>query len=124
MLFFLFLGACKEEEAFVLPMDETKLIEVLCDVHIAEAAMRNLPEMRDSLGAVYYEQIYKIHKIDGAVFRETMELIRKRPAELRRIYTKVTEMLTIKEKEISAKKKREKAKKDSTDIIKKMEAGE
>ena len=123
-IFLLFFGACKEEEAFVLPMDEAKLIEVLCDVHIAEAAMKNLPELQDSLGAAYYEQIYKIHKIDGAVFKKTMELIRKRPAELRRIYTKVTETLTIKEKEISAKKKRKKAKKDSTDIIKKMEVKE
>ena len=121
MLFLLSFWACKEKEIFVLPMNEAKLVDVLCDVHIAEAAMKNLPEFQDSLGAAYYEQIYKIHKIDGDVFRETMELIRKRPAELRRIYTKVSETITIKEKEISAKKKRDKTKKDSTDVIKKME---
>ena len=88
LLFLIFLAvlACGEKEA-VMPIPEDKLAKVIVDVHFAESVMQELPNsVRDSLGRVYYEQIYQIHGISEEALNESLRVIKNRPEMLERIY--------------------------------------
>ncbi|MCG8328109.1 MAG: DUF4296 domain-containing protein [Chitinophagales bacterium] len=78
--------ACGREEA-PLPLTEDKLVAVIVDAHIAEAALQNLRgDLKDSMATIYYEQICTIHNIEKADFDSSMALLRERPEEIERIY--------------------------------------
>lgn len=71
-------------------IDRTKLIGVLIDVHLAEAAIANVfGSARDSLAVVYYDQIYEIHQIDSTIFQEQVSILRKNPVYMRTLYEDV-----------------------------------
>ncbi|NBC08102.1 MAG: DUF4296 domain-containing protein [Bacteroidetes bacterium] len=85
--------ACQEETQ-PLPLDEAQLIEVLADVHIAEAAGQQLRgATKDSVMQVYYAQVCSIHQVDQAAFVQSMEQLRNEPERLQNIYDKVTEAI-------------------------------
>ncbi len=73
-------------------MPEEKLIEVLADIHIAEAALQSLRgQTKDSMSQLYYRQIYTIHEVDTLEVQETLEALREKPAEMKELYDKVME---------------------------------
>ena len=85
--------ACQEETQS-LPLDEAQLIEVLADVHIAEAAGQQLRGgTKDSVMQVYYAQICSIHQVDQEAFIQSMKQLRNEPKRLQEIYDKVTEAI-------------------------------
>ncbi len=88
LLIFLAVLACacgKKETA--MPIPEDKLAKILVDVHFAESVMQELPNsVRDSLGRVYYEQIYQIHGISEEALNESLRIIKKDPEVLERVY--------------------------------------
>jgi hypothetical protein len=89
-----FLMACTEEGPD-LPIPEDKLVKVLVDVHLAEAALQGLGGLvRDSTANVYYDQIAQRHDIERADLDSTIISIRKDPKAITKIYTKVLEELT------------------------------
>jgi len=93
------LNSCKEEESFHL--DESKMIQILVDIHIAEAAIQNMTStIKDSLGTLYYGQIYQIHEVEEAFFLEDFERMRSNPEDTRRIYEKVLEEISKMEAKI------------------------
>lgn len=88
LFFILFTALCScqsQQEQLVIPAD--KLLKVLEDVHIAEAAMTGLAQARkDSIAKVYYEQIYAIHGITAEDFNHDLELLKSRPEQLAKAY--------------------------------------
>lgn len=91
------LVACRKKNE-ALPIEEEKLVSLLSDIHIAEAAMQNLAKtVKDSMAAIYYDQIYKIHDTDKETLNKTIVLLREQPGRLSRIYSKVLEELNQKD---------------------------
>lgn len=89
-----FLVSCSESGQD-LPIPEDKLVKVLVDVHLAEAALQGLGGLiRDSTADVYYDQIAQRHKIERSVLDSTVILFRKNPEIIADIYSKVLEELT------------------------------
>ncbi len=118
-LFLFSILSCKEEAPPPLPFEEEKIISVLSDVHLAEAAIQSLGKaIKDSMSQVYYDQIYEIHGIQKQDFEQLMEMLRNRPGDLKRIYGKMMERFEIREKEVNAKKQNSTSEADSTDLIK------
>ncbi len=77
-----------------LPIEEKKMVEILVDVHLAESAMQDLTSaIRDSVGNMYYQQIYKIHGVSKADFDKTIYLLKQNPLQMNEIYKKVLEKL-------------------------------
>lgn len=87
-----FLGiiGCNTEEP--RPLTDDQLVEVLADVHLAEAAIAALPRReKDTLIDRYYQQIMEIHGVLRADFDSTMVLLKQKPDELSQVYEKVLE---------------------------------
>lgn len=104
---FLFFS-CKEE--IKSGLSDEKMVNVLTDLHLAEASMLTLNKrLKDSIHVVYYEQVFKIHEVNDSLFFEELEILRKSPKRVEEIYTKVIdniEQLDLKEEETDPKKKK------------------
>ena len=86
--------ACSERTPLLV--EEDIMIDVLRDIHIAEAAMQNLVDLtKDSLGAIYYDQIFQMHQVNKEDFDSTMSILRKDPGRMGIIYDKVIEELEV-----------------------------
>ncbi|MCB0560138.1 MAG: DUF4296 domain-containing protein [Lewinellaceae bacterium] len=73
-----------------LAIDEDKLVEVLIDVHIAEAAVQSLRgATKDSVINAYYDQIFEIHGLSREEFVTTMEILRTDPKRTEELYSKI-----------------------------------
>lgn len=80
-----------------LRIEEDKLVKVLVDIHVAEAAAQSLMgDTKDSMMFVYYRQVFHIHGIQQADFDSTMIILREDPVRLERIYAKVMDELNEK----------------------------
>lgn len=91
------LVSCKKQEAYKLPED--KMIAIMTDLHIAEAAASVAPGVKDSILSVYESQIFRNHNIDKNVFKESLKQYHKEPAVIERMYKKIIERLDAKDKE-------------------------
>ena len=73
-----------------ITMDEDKLVEVLIDVHVAEAAVQMLRgATKDSVINAYYDQIFEIHGLSREDFETTMEILRTDPKRMEGLYSKI-----------------------------------
>lgn len=89
----IFLVACGEKTPEI-PIESDKLVKILVDVHLAESAMQDMPSLiRDSMGKVYYEQIFEIHNVRESEFNQSMRVIKGDPVLLDQTYKKVQEEL-------------------------------
>jgi hypothetical protein len=96
ILFVSFLFSCGPKPA-VLPIEKERLIPILVDVHIAEAAVQSLRKQeKDSVIQVYYDQIFEIHKISEDDFYASMEVLKQDAYQLEQIYEVVLEEVTKK----------------------------
>jgi hypothetical protein len=83
-----------EPEDPVFP--EEKVVEVLADLHIAEAFLEHAAsEARDSLRVEYRAQISKIHGVDLEAFDAYVDKLRAEPLEYERIYKLVVDRLEL-----------------------------
>lgn len=100
LICFVLLHSCAEQKTTV-PVPEDKLIQVLADIHLAEAAMQGLHgPTKDSIAEEYYSQIEKIHEVDRALIDTTIILMRKDPKFIASVYSKVLEELSKREAEL------------------------
>ena len=85
--------ACTEKE--MVPLIEEKImVRLLADLHISEAATQNADvTLRDSFRQLYYEQIFKIHEIDQALFEKELTQLKKNPKKLSAYYDQVLKVL-------------------------------
>lgn len=73
-----------------IPLSEEKMVEIIRDLHIAEAAMQNLVGItKDSLGQIYYQQIFDLHEVNEVDFDTSIQRLRRDPTRLNQIYDKV-----------------------------------
>ena len=85
----LFLIACSKSTQ-QLPLSEEKIIQIIADMQVAEAALVGLSgSVRDSTAEVYYEEIYTLHGTDKLTVVETMDLLQMDPTRLEKIYSEV-----------------------------------
>lgn len=97
LLSLLLLSGCKHEES--LPVSQETLINVLIDVHAAEAAVTHLTgEEKDSVIHVYYSQIMEIHRMKREVFDTCVAILRRNPELTEEIYEQIQE--TLKKKNV------------------------
>lgn len=79
------------------PLDMKKLVEVLVDIHLAEAAMQNLTiSVKDSIATRYYQQIYTIHGVKEEDFDSAFTFVKQRPKLMAKVYERVVEELNKK----------------------------
>ncbi|MEO1257879.1 MAG: DUF4296 domain-containing protein [Bacteroidota bacterium] len=84
--FFVF-GCVKENP---LPLEEKKLIKILCDIHLAEAALAKLNgSIKDSAAVKLYQQIYTIHEVSEAELDSCLYRIKRDPEIMQDIYQQV-----------------------------------
>ena len=90
------LGLLACQSAADLPLPEEKIVAVLVDIQIAEAALSGLSwENKDSLTGVYYEQAYARSGVRREEFIRSMDVLRTDPVRLERVYGAVTERLDV-----------------------------
>jgi len=98
-LLFLLTMSCKEKQEASFTLSEEKMIDVLVDIHLAEAATYNaLGSVKDSLLKVYYAQVYQIHEVNKEEIDENLDILMNNPRLADAIYKKVTDKLSEKEK--------------------------
>lgn len=73
-----------------LPVEEGKLILMLADVHVAEAALQGLlGRTKDSMANVYYDQICSIHGVGRPLFDSALQILQEEPERMELIYAEV-----------------------------------
>lgn len=92
LLFAALLPACSSDPA--LPLSDDRLVKVLADAHVAEAAVQSLSgAYKDSVIRVYYAQICEIHQVSEADFYQSVEQLSMQPEKMDKIYRKVEKRL-------------------------------
>lgn len=89
LLLALFVISCGDEEAeFTMPED--KLIKLLYDIQVAEAAIQTVHSTaKDSVVAIYYDQIFETHGIDQEILLKNIKILKKSPERSYKIYKEV-----------------------------------
>lgn len=86
--FFLFHNCNINNEQTIIPED--KLKKIFFDFHVAEYIVNRAPSVaKDSLQALYSEQIFKIHKVKKEDFLHDAKLIEKNPERFQKFYEEV-----------------------------------
>ncbi|NET34299.1 MAG: DUF4296 domain-containing protein [Cyanothece sp. SIO1E1] len=89
--------ACKPEEP-KLPIAEDALVPILKDMQLAESIIQQQTfNIQDSLVERYYKVIYKTHDVQKQDIDSTLAILRREPAIMDRVYTKVLEELSKEE---------------------------
>lgn len=89
--------ACKPEEP-QLPIAEEALVPILKDMQLAEAIIQQQTfNIQDSLVERYYKVIYKTHDVKQQDVDSTLAILRREPAIMDRVFTKVLEELSKEE---------------------------
>ena len=86
ILVFTLLVSCKQKEPDILA-ETTYLLPVLSDMYYMQIAVEQAPEsIRDSLAAIYKEQILKIHEIDEKELTRIQNLLLKDTEKTAQLY--------------------------------------
>lgn len=102
-VFLIILTGCKKTEKPNIAED--KMVNILVDVHLAEAALLGFSEaQKDSLSLIYYNQIYEIHAISEESFKTEMDFLKQHPEYLEKTYKLVLEEIDKREAELNEKK--------------------
>lgn len=76
------------------PLSEEKLIDILVDVHTAEAMTESETQrVRDSMAPIYYAQIYEKHGVTRTDFDSTMVIYAHNPERFDSVYSKVLRII-------------------------------
>lgn len=93
LILILFVAACAQKRN-QRSVSEDRLVEVLMDVHTAEAALAFLyGEKRDTFAENYYEDIFAIHNLSQEEFDRWMAALREDPEWMVEVYQKVLDRL-------------------------------
>lgn len=96
----LFLLGCSNNTIPALPIDSEKLVHIMADAYLAEAAAQGYgTEVKDSVLQVYYQQIFTIHGIDQVAFDSAINIVKRHPKLAESVYAAVERHLEALEKE-------------------------
>lgn len=85
--------ACSSQEQLTIPKD--KMVAILVDVHLAEAAMQRLVnKVKDTVSVRYYEEIFEIHQITEEIYLENLHILERNPALSKKIYEETMSKVT------------------------------
>ena len=99
VVFLLILGCSKGKKDLFL--SEEDLVNMLVEVHVAEAAIQDLyGGIKDSVGQEYYHQIYERYDLSNEKFDSTMAILRRDPKFAGKIYGRVMKVIDEKQDEI------------------------
>jgi hypothetical protein len=77
------------------------MVNILCDLHIAEGAADLLDgTKKDSILKIYYAQVFEIQGVEEATFKKDLDLLKEDPVEMTKIYKWVTDTLAARSKRI------------------------
>jgi len=106
---FWFFGCQPKSEPLVIPNDD--LINALADIHIVEGALLSIrPVMKDSIRTLYYSQVYEIHGITAESFEHDVDVLKRNPKLMEKVYEKVMAELNKREKDHGKKNNKGKKK--------------
>lgn len=98
--FFVIFG-CSPKKNAAQRLSNTELVDLLTELHMAEAAVQHLPAtgtIKDSMANLYYNQILEKHQLSREEFEEIMVKIRTEPGTLIKLYDQVIDSLSELEK--------------------------
>lgn len=97
LIFLLGMLACQPKDP-VLPIAEEKLVPMLKDIQLAESIIKEQNYLlQDSLIATYYGIICRTYDVKQADLDSTLAILRRQPALMDKVYTKVLEVLSKEE---------------------------
>ena len=97
----LFFFACQQKKV-TLSIDESQMIEILKDLHIAEEmAQRFRSGERDSIRVDYLQDISDIYQLDTSLLFDNLAILKSDPDLAYRLYTEVYTQLENEHKELS-----------------------
>ena len=77
-----------------LPIPKEKLVTVISDAYIVEAAIQNYTQdIKDSLSDYYYSQLYEIHGITKEDYQKSLEIVKQYPEVLDSLYQNIADHL-------------------------------
>lgn len=81
-------NACQVEKQAPLPnIEYSAFLDLIVDIHYAEAALENLKMLeQDSLKVQYYAHILRYHEVTKEQMEQYMEDLRNNPEYLNRVY--------------------------------------
>lgn len=93
----IFLGeSCQNSEIELPTIEETKMVKILADVHLAEAMIQqNKSSQRDSIGANLYQKIFFIHQVEEKDFYQSLKYYTSTPGIMENIYDQVIEEMKL-----------------------------
>lgn len=96
-IFTLFLFSCQRPDAIKVPegtMSESKMVEILTDIHLVEGAKVGNKIMGDTIPApVYFKKVYQKYNISEEQFAKDFAFYTANPKLMDDIYEKVIENL-------------------------------
>ena len=91
------LVTCKNNTA-QLPVPREKVVEILADIHMADAYVESVNvTLKDSMAKRYYPQIFKHNGITTAIYDSTFAVLSKNPILMKSVYDDV--LLKIEERQ-------------------------
>lgn len=91
LILLVLLSGCEvTSEAPKSALDHHALLDLLVDIHYAEAALENLKMLeQDSLKVQYYTHILRYHGITKEEMEQIMENLRNNPTYLNQVYKEI-----------------------------------
>lgn len=92
---------------YTAPIEREKMIDIMIDIHLAEALANNTKLKREgvelkSIGQ-YYEDIFKVHQIDQEKFTMAFEYYTQRPNEFDLMYEELIDKMSKMQAEVVGK---------------------
>ena len=104
---------------------QEKMVQILKDIHLAEAISQSeRTNIKDSLLAIYYDDIYRIHNITKEDLERNLKLWMSDAEVTDKLYEKVIEELSKEESKYSNKKPSSPITNKKPKVLKKKDAGE
>ncbi|UJP67167.1 DUF4296 domain-containing protein [Mongoliitalea daihaiensis] len=100
-LVFLCLISCSKNSAPAGILSEDQLINVLLDIHMAEGYVTTFPIHYDSSRMLYpllEKEVFAKHQVQDSVFKVSLEYYIRDAKQMDRIYARIIDSLSIKEK--------------------------
>jgi hypothetical protein len=96
-IFFLsFFVSCQPEKQSIT---NAQLVNIVIDAQILESASNHLSgKLRDSISGVYYEALFKKHKLEKAQFQQIINDLSADPVKAKQIYSIASDSLTAMQK--------------------------
>lgn len=104
ILMSLWLSACKHTKSEKPVIDKETFMNILIDIHLTEASlMQSNPfeKGRTLTMMMQYDKIFEKYKVSREDFMKTFDYYRQHPKEMDELYNEMTEIMTVKEAELS-----------------------